>query len=68
VSPPSEGYDRWMGRIRRAVVASILVGVAGLSALLGLPFIVPIVDAVARRKAPESGQVTRRDVSSIHGV
>ena len=57
-----------MGRIRRAVVASILVAVAGLSALLGLPFIVPIVDAVARRKAPESGQMMRRDVSSIHGV
>ncbi len=56
-----------MGRIRRTMVASVLVAVAGLSALLGLPFIVPIVHAVARRKAPESGQVMRRDVS-MYGV
>ena len=57
-----------MGRIRRAVVVSVLVTVAGLSALLGLPFIVPIVDAIARRNAPASGEILRRDISSIHGV
>lgn len=57
-----------MGRIRRAVVVSVLVVLAGLSALLGLPFIVPIVDAIARRDAPPSGEILGRDVSSIHGV
>jgi hypothetical protein len=50
-----------VGRIRRSTVALVLVVVAGLSVLLGLPFIVPIVNAVARRRGPESGQVVRRD-------
>ncbi len=57
-----------MGRIRRAVVVSVLVAVAGLSALLGLPFIVPLVDAIVRRNAPPSGEILGRDISSIHGV
>lgn len=43
--------------MRRRIVATVLVVVAGLTALLGLPFVVPIVNAVSRRRANWSGQV-----------
>jgi hypothetical protein len=45
-----------MGGVRKAIIVTILIVVAGLTALFGLPFIAPIINAVARRKAPESGQ------------
>ena len=52
-----DAYDGAMGPVRKRIVAGVLVAVAGLTALLGLPFVVPIVNAVARRRAPSSDRI-----------
>jgi hypothetical protein len=46
-----------MRALRRTVIVVVLVLVSGLTSLLGLPFMVPIINAVGRRKGQESTQV-----------
>lgn len=46
-----------MRSVRRTVIVVILVIVSGLTSLLGLPFMVPIINAVGRRKGQESAQI-----------
>ncbi len=46
-----------MGSFRCTVIVAVLALVSGLTSLLGLPFLVPIINAVGRRKGPESVQI-----------
>ena len=50
-------YHGAMRSVRRTVIVVILVIVSGLTSLLGLPFMVPIINAVGRRKGQESAQI-----------
>jgi hypothetical protein len=50
-------YPNRVSSFRRTAIVVVLVLVSGLTSLLGLPFIVPIINAVGRRKGPESVQI-----------